>query len=92
MGGPGAGEGHWIDPDLVEEFVDVDGHIRLRTRGETFDDETPWSATWEATLSLAAGEHCMELSLASPSEGIRDAMLFDDGTISLPSEGGTLSS
>ncbi len=71
--------GDWVQADLVEELVSVDGEEMLRSEAqEPFDDETPWDGTYEAQLVLSPGRRSIEIKIVSQHpELLRSLVLAD---------------
>lgn len=73
----------WLQAALVEEIVDDDGDILLRSQVEEFDGETPWYATFEVSLEIAAGKRLIEICVQSPAEGILEPVVINDWLLTI---------
>jgi hypothetical protein len=56
----------WVQAQLVEELVSVDGKEMVRGEAEEpFEDETPWDGTYEAPLVIPAAPCSIEIKVVS---------------------------
>jgi hypothetical protein len=56
----------WVKAELVEELVFVDDEEILRSEAEEpFEEETPWSGTYEAQLMMPGGRRSIEIKIIS---------------------------
>src|SRR5262245_11827402 len=54
----------WVQAQLVEELVYVDGDEMLRREAEEpFEDETPWDGTFDAQLVFPPGRCSIEIKI-----------------------------
>jgi hypothetical protein len=72
-------EADWVRAALVEELVFLNGQEVLRPEGhEQFEEETPWSGTYEARVSLPGGRQRIEIKVVSHvPELLRSVVLAD---------------
>jgi hypothetical protein len=72
----------WVKAKLVEELVYIGGEETLRSEAEEpFEDETPWDATYEAQLVIPAGEHLIEVKVASKFPEVLTSVVLNDWEI-----------
>ncbi len=74
----------WIKARLVEELVVVEDQEMLRSEAEEpFEDETPWSGTYEAQLVLPRGRHSLEIKIVSPEPELLASRVLSDWTVNV---------
>jgi hypothetical protein len=72
----------WVQADLIEELVNVDGEEMLRSEAEEpFEDETPWEGTYEAHLVLPRGECSIEVKILSEEPDLLRSIVLSDWNI-----------
>jgi hypothetical protein len=72
----------WIKADLVEELVQAgEGEILRSEAEEPFEDETPWSGTYEAALKIPAGRHSIEIKIVSGQPDLLRSLVLSDWII-----------
>lgn len=74
----------WEKAELIEELVFVDDEQMLRSEAEEpFEDETPWSGTYEAQLVFPAGRHLIEIKIVSGQPGLLASRVLADWEVSV---------
>jgi hypothetical protein len=68
----------WVQAELVEELVDVDGEEQLRSEVEESDEETPWWGTYDAELVLPAGPQLIEIKIVSQEPELMSSVVLAD--------------
>lgn len=69
----------WLQAGLVEELVLVGDREIPRSRAKRkFDEETPWWATYEASLTLEAGSQLLEIRLLSKNPRLFPPIVLSD--------------
>jgi hypothetical protein len=75
--------GDWVQAELVEELVYVDGEEMLRSEAEEpFEDETPWDGTYEAQLVFPSGRCSVEIKVVSRQPELLRSLVLVDWEIS----------
>jgi hypothetical protein len=73
----------WVQAQLVEELVYVDGEEMLRSEAEEpFEDETPWDGTYDAQLVFPPGRCSVEIKVVSRLPELLRSMVLADWEIS----------
>ncbi len=68
----------WVQAQLVEEIVYVDGEEKLRSKTQkSFKGETPWDGTYDAKLVLPPGQRSIEIKIVSRHRELRSMVLSD---------------
>jgi hypothetical protein len=74
----------WVPAALVEELVYVDGEeIRRSEALEPFEEETPWSGTYEARLRLPAGRQRLEIKVVSRRPELLQSQVLADWEVNV---------